>query len=151
MKIAVVGMGLIGGSFYKAAQRAGHEVAGFGRGEELAVEDSDLVLLAIPPSAVAGVVDAIAPKLKGGAVVVEMANPQLPNRPPTTAMRLYPRPQKSKRRFQQAATPQRKIQKQHKMSRTFLHKTSKTFRQSFQQSPQTKLLYLLKVRLLNSI
>ena len=71
MKIAVVGMGLIGGSFYKAAQRAGHEVAGFGRGEELAVEDSDLVLLAIPPSAVSGVVDAIAPKLKDGAVVVD--------------------------------------------------------------------------------
>ena len=71
MKIAVIGMGLIGGSFHKAAAKAGHEVAGFGRGDAPQVDDSDLVIIAVPPSAVAGIVDRIAPNLKDGAVVVD--------------------------------------------------------------------------------
>ena len=71
MKVAVIGMGLIGGSFHKAAAKAGHAVAGFGRKDRPEVDDADLVIVAVPPSAVAGVVDGIAPSLKDGAVVVD--------------------------------------------------------------------------------
>ena len=71
MKVAVIGRGLIGGSFEKAAKRAGHEAAIFGRGDDFCVEDADVVFVAVPPSAVVPIVDAIAPRLKEGAVLVD--------------------------------------------------------------------------------
>ena len=71
MQIAVIGKGLIGGSFEKAAKRAGHEACVFDKGEDFRVEGADVVFVAVPPSAVVSVVDAIAPRLKGGAVVVD--------------------------------------------------------------------------------
>ena len=67
MQIAVIGKGLIGGSFEKAAKRAGHEACVFDKGEDFRVEGADVVFVAVPPSAVVSVVDAIAPRLKEGA------------------------------------------------------------------------------------
>ena len=72
MKIAVIGRGLIGGSLEKAALRAGHAVNITDKGEKPAVEDADAVFIAVPPSAVLPVVDAIAPLLKQGAVVADV-------------------------------------------------------------------------------
>ena len=71
MQIAVIGKGLIGGSFEKAARRAGHEVAVFDKGDDFRVECAEFVFVAVPPSAVVQVVDSIAPRLGDGAVVVD--------------------------------------------------------------------------------
>ncbi len=71
LKIAVIGRGLIGGSFVKAAERAGHEAVAFDKGEVPRVETADVVFVAVPPSAVEGVVEAIVPRLKVGAIVVD--------------------------------------------------------------------------------
>ncbi|MBR1920402.1 MAG: prephenate dehydrogenase [Kiritimatiellae bacterium] len=71
MKIAVVGRGLIGGSFEKAARRAGHDAVAFDKGEEPRVEAADVVFVAVPPSAVEAVVDAAAPRLREGAIVID--------------------------------------------------------------------------------
>ena len=78
MRIAVIGKGLIGGSFEKAAKRAGHEAAIFDKGEDFRVEDAEVVFVAVPPSAVVTVVDAIAPRLKEGAVVVDATGVKTP-------------------------------------------------------------------------
>ena len=83
MNVAVVGLGLIGGSFALAARRAGHcvwgmdprvsaEEAGFGTlklPDDLA--EIDLVLLAVPPAAVVPWVEAQADHFKDGALVVD--------------------------------------------------------------------------------
>ena len=71
MQIAVIGKGLIGGSFEKAARRAGHDALIFDKGDDFRVEGADVVFVAVPPSAVVLVIDAIAPRLKEGAVVVD--------------------------------------------------------------------------------
>lgn len=72
MKIAVIGRGLIGGSLAKAALRAGHEAVAFDKGDDFKVEEADIVFVAVPPSAVVGVVDSIACRLREGAIVVDM-------------------------------------------------------------------------------
>ena len=72
MKIVVIGRGLIGGSLVKAAIRAGHDGSAFDKGETPRVESADVVFVAVPPSAVVGVVDSVVPRLKKGAVVVDM-------------------------------------------------------------------------------
>ena len=71
MRIAIIGRGLIGGSFEKAAKRAGHEATAFGRRDDYRIEDADVVFVAVPPSAVVGAIDSIAPRLKEGAIVVD--------------------------------------------------------------------------------
>ena len=76
MQIAIIGKGLIGGSFEKAAKRAGHEATAFDKGEEI-VEDAEVVFVAVPPSAVVAVVDAIAPRLGEGAIVVDATGVKL--------------------------------------------------------------------------
>ena len=72
MKITVIGRGLIGGSLAKAAIRAGHDASAFDKGEPPKVADADVVFVAVPPSAVTGVVDSVVPELREGAVVVDM-------------------------------------------------------------------------------
>lgn len=72
MKIAIIGRGLIGGSLAKAAIRAGHDASAYDKGETPRVECADVVFVAVPPSAVVEVVDAVSPCLKKGAVVVDM-------------------------------------------------------------------------------
>lgn len=69
--IAVAGMGLIGGSLYKAAQRAGFPVAGFDRGDPVDVRTADVVFVALPPQTAVDWVLLHAPEFKPGAVVVD--------------------------------------------------------------------------------
>ena len=71
MRVAVIGRGLIGGAFELAAKRAGYDTSIFDKGEDFRVEEADFVFVAVPPSAVVSVLDAIAPRLKQGAVVVD--------------------------------------------------------------------------------
>ena len=52
LKVAVVGMGLIGGSFYKAALRAGYETTGLHHGEVDGLSSADIILVCLPPEAV---------------------------------------------------------------------------------------------------
>lgn len=91
-RIAIVGVGLIGGSFGLALKAAGHtgEIVGIGRdGERLAqaldlgvvdrvetdavagVAGADVVLLAVPMGAMRSVLDAIAPGLTETAIVTD--------------------------------------------------------------------------------
>ena len=72
MKVSVIGRGLIGGSLAKAAIRAGHDAVATDKGEAPRVADADVVLIAVPVSAVVPVVDSVVPQLKNGAVVVDM-------------------------------------------------------------------------------
>ena len=91
MTIGVIGLGLIGGSFAKAATRAGHRVAVWNRTRttsERAVADGaaaavleedmtstagspDLYLISLPPDAVVPWIDAHQSAFKPGAVVVD--------------------------------------------------------------------------------
>lgn len=73
MHVAIVGLGLIGGSFEKASRRAGHTVASLHHGDETGFETADLVLVCLPPEAIVPWVKAHAPKLKRGAFVVDIA------------------------------------------------------------------------------
>ena len=76
MNVAVIGRGLIGGSLEKASLRAGHSAEVFrGRGLVPDLSRFDIVFVAVPPAAVAPVVDAMASggSLKDGAVVVDIA------------------------------------------------------------------------------
>ncbi|MBS4097403.1 MAG: prephenate dehydrogenase/arogenate dehydrogenase family protein [Sulfuricella sp.] len=91
-KLAIFGVGLIGGSFALASREAGRvsEVVGVGRSAENlraalelgvidriaadaadAVQDADLVLLAMPVGQMAAVMTQIAPHLKAGTVVTD--------------------------------------------------------------------------------
>ncbi len=72
MKIAIAGMGLIGGSIYKAALRAGHEAVGFRRGDEVRVLDVDVVFVALPPDAVVPWIRRYADDFGNGTVVVDV-------------------------------------------------------------------------------
>ncbi|HBJ59156.1 MAG TPA: prephenate dehydrogenase/arogenate dehydrogenase family protein [Verrucomicrobia bacterium] len=80
MNIAIIGRGLIGGSLELAARRAGHTARIFpGRAAERPdLTAYDYVFVAVPPDAVTGVVEAIAPKLKAGATVVDIAGVKQP-------------------------------------------------------------------------
>lgn len=91
MVVGVVGLGLIGGSFAKAATRAGHSVAVWNRTRatsEAAVADGsaaavleedmtsavgspDVYLVSLPPSAVVPWIDAHQSAFKNGAVLVD--------------------------------------------------------------------------------
>jgi prephenate dehydrogenase len=91
-KMCVIGVGLIGGSLALAMKEAGlvGEVVGVGRGEEnlkaalrlgvvdsyttdpsVGVKDADLIFLATPVLALAGLVKTIAANLKPGAIVTD--------------------------------------------------------------------------------
>ncbi|HJX17661.1 MAG TPA: prephenate dehydrogenase/arogenate dehydrogenase family protein [Acidiferrobacterales bacterium] len=94
-KLALIGVGLIGGSLARALRDAGHvrEVIGYGRGlanlqraVELgvvdrietslsaAVRDADMVVLATPVGSMAEILDAIAPYLAKDAVVTDVGS-----------------------------------------------------------------------------
>ncbi|MEB0134923.1 prephenate dehydrogenase/arogenate dehydrogenase family protein [Actimicrobium sp. CCC2.4] len=91
-KVAIFGVGLIGGSFALALTRAGRvdQIAGFGRSAEVlvraqalgiidtisasaeeAVRDADLVLIAAPVAQIGAILRAIAPHLQPGTVVTD--------------------------------------------------------------------------------
>ncbi len=73
MKVAVVGLGLIGGSFEKASLRAGHEVATLHHGDATGYETAELILVCLPPDAVVPWIAEHAPRFRKGAVVVDIA------------------------------------------------------------------------------
>ena len=78
MKIAIAGMGLIGGSLYKAAQRAGHEVMGIRRGDPVDVSSADLVFVALPPDAIIPWIRSHADQFRRGAVVIDVCGVKTP-------------------------------------------------------------------------
>lgn len=89
MKIAIFGMGLIGGSLGRAIiKKTGHTVYGADLSAEVilkakllsacheeltdeALAQADLVVLALNPSAAISVMEAVTPKLKAGATVID--------------------------------------------------------------------------------
>ena len=73
MNVAVVGLGLIGGSFEKASRRAGHGVVTLHHGDETGFENADLVLVCLPPEAIVPWLKEHGPHLKKGAVAVDIA------------------------------------------------------------------------------
>ncbi len=79
MKIAVVGLGLIGGSFYKASLQAGHETIGLHHNDTPEVlGDVELVLVCLPPGAIVPWVKAHASSFKKGAAVVDICGVKAP-------------------------------------------------------------------------
>ena len=73
ISIAVVGMGLIGGSFLKAAMRAGYAAKGLHHGEAEGLADADVVLVCLPPESVVPWVAEHASLFRPGAAVVDIA------------------------------------------------------------------------------
>lgn len=73
MNVAIVGLGLIGGSFYKASLKAGYEVKGLHHGDQTGFEQSDLILVCLPPDSVAPWIRDHASGFRTGAVVVDIA------------------------------------------------------------------------------
>ena len=69
--IAIAGMGLIGGSFYKAAKRAGHDVVGFDKGDPVDVRDADVVFVALAPVTAVDWIRLHAAEFKEGSAVVD--------------------------------------------------------------------------------
>ena len=85
MNVTIIGLGLIGGSFAKAAVRAGHSVCAVTRtvpadapfpvcvsadGAQF-VAQADIILVALPPAAVVPWVESNADTFKDGAIVVD--------------------------------------------------------------------------------
>lgn len=69
--IAIAGMGLIGGSFYKAAKRAGYDVVGFDKGDPVDVRDADIVFVALAPQTAVDWIRLHADEFKMGAAVID--------------------------------------------------------------------------------
>lgn len=79
MKIAVAGLGLIGGSFYKAALRAGHEVAAMHHGDGPdALAGAEVVMVCMPPDAIVPWIKAHAGDFAKGAAVVDICGVKSP-------------------------------------------------------------------------
>ena len=70
--LAVVGLGLIGGSFLKAAQRAGYETVALHHGESGGLERADVALVCLPPEAIVPWVREHAGQFRRGATVVDI-------------------------------------------------------------------------------
>ena len=78
MNVAVAGLGLIGGSFLKAAEAAGHAVRGFHHGDDPDLADAEVVIVAMPPSAIEPWIRAHAQSLREGALVVDVCGVKRP-------------------------------------------------------------------------
>lgn len=72
-RVCVVGMGLIGGSMLKAAQRAGHEVVAIHHGDEHGFETAEVILVCLPPEAIVPWIRSHADRFAEGTVVVDIA------------------------------------------------------------------------------
>lgn len=73
LKVAVVGMGLIGGSFYKAALRAGYETVGLHHGDTEGLSTADVIMVCLPPETIVPWVAANSMRFKCGTAVVDIA------------------------------------------------------------------------------
>jgi len=78
MKVTVVGLGLIGGSFFKASQAAGHETVGLHHGESAGLADAELVLVCLPPEAIVPWVREHSACFRTGALVVDICGVKEP-------------------------------------------------------------------------
>lgn len=72
MKVTVAGLGLIGGSFLKAAQAAGYEAHGCHHGETTDLGDTDIIIVAQPPQAIEPWIRRNESTFKEGAIVVDV-------------------------------------------------------------------------------
>ena len=73
LSVAVVGMGLIGGSFQKAALRAGYATTALHHGDTDGLSGADIVLACLPPEAIVPWVREHAHLFRKGAAVVDIA------------------------------------------------------------------------------
>ena len=78
MKIAVAGLGLIGGSLYKAAVAAGHDVTGLHHGETAGLDAADVVFAAMPPDAIVPWIVRNSASFRKGAVVIDVCGVKRP-------------------------------------------------------------------------
>jgi len=72
MRVTIVGLGLIGGSFLKAARAAGHDVVGLHHNSKLSTPNSQLVLVCLPPEAIVPWIRERAASFGPGAAVVDI-------------------------------------------------------------------------------
>ena len=77
-KVAVVGMGLIGGSFYKASLRAGYETVALHHGDAGDFTGVGIVVVCLPANAVAPWVKARADRFEPGSIVIDAAGVKRP-------------------------------------------------------------------------
>ena len=73
LSVAVVGLGLIGGSFQKASLRAGYDVTGLHHGETEGLATADIVLVCLPPEAIVPWIRGNAHGFRKGAAVIDIA------------------------------------------------------------------------------
>lgn len=71
MKIAIAGLGLIGGSFFKAFTEAGFDVTGFDKDDPVDVAGADVVLVALHPILAVEWIREHSSEFKDGATVVD--------------------------------------------------------------------------------
>ena len=72
LTLAIVGMGLIGGSFYKAGLRAGYDVVPLHHGEHAGLERADVVFVCLPPDVIVPWIRGHASAFKTGATVIDI-------------------------------------------------------------------------------
>ena len=72
MNIAIAGLGLIGGSFLKAAEKAGHAVRGYHHGDTPDFSEADIIIVAQPPLAIEPWMRENSRTFKPGAIVVDV-------------------------------------------------------------------------------
>ena len=78
MNVAIAGLGLIGGSFLKAAERAGHSAVGFHHAEKPRLADAELVIVAMPPGAIEPWIREHSSDFRDGAIVVDVCGVKRP-------------------------------------------------------------------------
>jgi len=78
MNVAIVGLGLIGGSFFKAAQAAGHEVVALHHGDQSTTLNAQLILVCLPPEAIVPWIREHASSFRKGAIVVDICGVKRP-------------------------------------------------------------------------
>lgn len=78
MKLAVVGMGLIGGSLLKAARKAGYETLGLHHADPADLSDVDIIFVALPPKSIAPWIEAHEAGFKPGAILTDVCGVKRP-------------------------------------------------------------------------
>lgn len=78
MKLAVVGMGLIGGSLLKAARKAGYETLGLHHSDPADLSDTDIIFVALPPKSIAPWIEAHEGGFKPGAILTDVCGVKRP-------------------------------------------------------------------------
>lgn len=78
MTVAIAGLGLIGGSFLKAAQAAGHAATGYHHGETPDLREAEIVIVAMPPHAIEPWMRAHEAAFMPGAIVVDVCGVKTP-------------------------------------------------------------------------